>query len=126
MSAAAFGLTVLITALAGVAAVLSSRVSERLRIPAPAFFLIAAAAAADVWPRLGGLSFTAVEQIVSVALAVILFDRRGRAERAIHRALPERASAGCVARDGPGQGLWEHPGPPGRAGRRRRREGGGW
>ena len=74
MSAAAFGLAVLVTALAGVAAVLSSRVSERLRIPAPAFFLIAAAAAADLWPRLGGLSFTAVENVVSVALAVILFD----------------------------------------------------
>jgi hypothetical protein len=71
---AAFGLAVLVTALAGVAAVLSSRVSERLRIPAPAFFLIAAAAAADLWPRLGGLSFTAVENVVSVALAVILFD----------------------------------------------------
>ena len=74
MSTAAFGLGVLVTALAGVVAVLSSRVSERLRIPAPAFFLIAAAAAADLWPRLGGLSFTAVDQIVSVALAVILFD----------------------------------------------------
>jgi potassium/hydrogen antiporter len=40
MSSAAFGLAVLVTALAGVVAVLSSRVSERLRIPAPAFFLI--------------------------------------------------------------------------------------
>src|SRR5580704_5595363 len=74
MSTAAFGLGVLVTALAGVVAVLSSRVSERLRIPAPAFFLIAAAAVADLWPRLGGLSFTAVDQVVSVALAVILFD----------------------------------------------------
>ena len=74
MSTAAFGLGVLVTALAGVVAVLSSRVSERLRIPAPAFFLVAAAAAADLWPRLGGLSFTAVDQVVSVALAVILFD----------------------------------------------------
>lgn len=74
MSTATFGLGVLVTALAGVGAVLSSRVSERLKIPAPAFFLIAAAAAADLWPRLGGLSFTAVDQVVSVALAVILFD----------------------------------------------------
>src|SRR6266571_243829 len=74
MSAAAFGLPVLVTSLAGVAAVLSSRVSERLRIPAPAFFLFAAAAAADIWPRLGGLSFGLMEDIVSVALAVILFD----------------------------------------------------
>ena len=64
MSAAAFGLPVLVTALAGVAAVLSSRISERLRIPAPAFFLFAAAAAADIWPRLGGLSFGLMEDIV--------------------------------------------------------------
>jgi potassium/hydrogen antiporter len=74
MSTAAFGLTVMAAALVGVAAVLSSRVSERLRIPAAAFFLVAAAAASDIWPRLGGLSFTAVENVVSVALAVILFD----------------------------------------------------
>ena len=46
MSTAAFGLGVLVTAMAGVAAVLSSRVSERLRIPAPALFLIAAAGCA--------------------------------------------------------------------------------
>jgi hypothetical protein len=74
VNAAKFGLPVLVTALAVVAAVLSSRLSERLRIPAPAFFLFAAAAAASLWPRLGGLSFAAVEDIVSVALAVILFD----------------------------------------------------
>jgi potassium/hydrogen antiporter len=74
VNAATFGLPVLVTALAVVAAVLSSRLSERLRIPAPAFFLFAAAAAASLWPRLGGLSFAAVEDIVSVALAVILFD----------------------------------------------------
>lgn len=74
MSTAAFGLGVLVAALAGMVAVLSSRVSEWLRIPAPAFFLIAAAGAADLWPRLGGLSFTAVGEVASVALAVILFD----------------------------------------------------
>ena len=70
----AFGLAVLVAALTGIAAVLSSRVSERLRIPAPAFFLIGAAAASDIWPRLGSLGFGAVEQVVTVALAVILFD----------------------------------------------------
>jgi cell volume regulation protein A len=70
----AFGLVVLAAAVAGIAAVLSAPVSARLRIPAPAFFLIAAAAASDVWPRLGNLSFAAVENVVSVALAVILFD----------------------------------------------------
>ena len=69
-----FGLAVLVAALTGIAAVLSSRVSERLRIPAPAFFLIGAAAVSDIWPRLGNLGFGAVEQVVTVALAVILFD----------------------------------------------------
>ncbi len=70
----AFGLVVLVTAVAGIAAVLSSRVSERLRVPAPAFFLIAAAAASDIWPQLGGLPPAAVENVAGVALAVILFD----------------------------------------------------
>lgn len=69
-----FGLAVLVCAVAGVAAVLSSRASERLRIPAPAFFLIAAALASDIWPWLGRLSYASVEQVVTVALAVILFD----------------------------------------------------
>ena len=69
-----FGLAVLVCALAGIGAVLSSRASERLRIPAPAFFLIAAALASDIWPWLGRLSDTSVEQVVTVALAVILFD----------------------------------------------------
>lgn len=69
-----FGLAVLVTALAGIAAILSSRASERLRIPAPAFFLIAAALASDIWPPLRGESGTAVEQVVTLALAVILFD----------------------------------------------------
>jgi cell volume regulation protein A len=69
-----FGLAVLVAALAGIAAVLSSRASERMRIPAPAFFLIAAALVSDIWPWLERLSYATVEQIVTVALAVILFD----------------------------------------------------
>ena len=69
-----FGLAVLVAALAATAAVLSSRASERLRVPAPAFFLVGAAVASDIWPRLGALSFTTVERVVTLALAVILFD----------------------------------------------------
>jgi cell volume regulation protein A len=69
-----FGLAVLVTALAGLAAVLSNRASERLRIPAPAFFLIGAAIAAEIRPQLADISFGAVERVVTVALAVILFD----------------------------------------------------
>jgi potassium/hydrogen antiporter len=55
-------------------AVLSNRLSERLRVPAPAFFLIGAAIASDVFPQLNGLSITGVQRIVTVALLVILFD----------------------------------------------------
>jgi potassium/hydrogen antiporter len=73
-AAGSFGLAILLAALAGTAAVLSNRVSERLRIPAPAFFLIGAAAASDIWPTLGRLSFDTVERVVTLALAVILFD----------------------------------------------------
>ena len=69
-----FALVILIVAFVGLVAVLSSRASERLRVPAPAFFLIGAAAASALWPGLGGLSFVTVEQVVTVALVVILFD----------------------------------------------------
>jgi potassium/hydrogen antiporter len=69
-----FGLAILLIGLAGTAAVLSNRVSERLRIPAPAFFLVFAAAASDVFPGLGRLSDGTVQRVVSVALAFILFD----------------------------------------------------
>ena len=69
-----FGLAVLLVALVGIGAVLSSRASARLRIPAPAFFLIGAAIAAGFWPQLRSLSFTSVEHVVTLALAVILFD----------------------------------------------------
>jgi potassium/hydrogen antiporter len=69
-----FGLAILLTALIGTIAVLSNRFSERTRIPAPAIFLICAAIASDLWPRLGAVSPPTVEKIVTVALAVILFD----------------------------------------------------
>jgi cell volume regulation protein A len=69
-----FGLVILVIGLVGTAAVLSNRVSERLRIPAPAFFLILAAVAAELFPQLGRLSDGTVQRVVSVALAFILFD----------------------------------------------------
>jgi potassium/hydrogen antiporter len=69
-----FGLAILLIGLVGTAAVLSNRVSERLRIPAPAFFLVFAAAASDLFPGLGRLSDGTVQRVVSVALAFILFD----------------------------------------------------
>ena len=69
-----FALLVLVVGAAIIAAVLLNRISERIRIPAPAIFLVAAAVASDVMPALGELSVTTVQRIVSVALAVILFD----------------------------------------------------
>src|ERR1700751_2131472 len=69
-----FGLVVLVIGLAGIGAVLSNRLSARLRIPAPAFFLICATVAAPLWPRVTLLPFPTVARIVSSALAIILFD----------------------------------------------------
>ncbi|HEV8652495.1 MAG TPA: potassium/proton antiporter [Actinomycetes bacterium] len=69
-----FALLVLAAAAAITAAVLSSPISERIRVPAPAIFLLAAALASDVVPALGQLSVTTVQRVVTVALAIILFD----------------------------------------------------
>jgi cell volume regulation protein A len=69
-----FGLIVLLISTAFALAVLSSRVSERLRTPGPALFLIAAALLSDAFPSLGDLSIRTVERIGVVALVVILFD----------------------------------------------------
>jgi cell volume regulation protein A len=55
-------------------AVLSNRVGERLGIPAPALFLVAAAVASDLAPQLAPHSITNVQRIVTVALVVILFN----------------------------------------------------
>ena len=69
-----FALNVLAVAVAITAAVLSNRISERIRVPAPAIFLLAAAVASDLIPELGLVSVTTVQRVVTVALAVILFD----------------------------------------------------
>jgi len=69
-----FGLVVLVVGLVGTAAVLSNRLSARLRVPAPAFFLICASVAAQLWPHATLLPARTVQDVVSVALAIILFD----------------------------------------------------
>jgi potassium/hydrogen antiporter len=69
-----FGFVVLVIGLVGIAAVLSNRLSARLRVPAPAFFLICASIAAQLWPRATLLPIATVERVVTVALAIILFD----------------------------------------------------
>lgn len=70
-----FGLIVLLVSTGFALAVVSSRLSERLRVPGPAIFLIAAALLSDAFPSLAdALSIRTVERIGVVALAVILFD----------------------------------------------------
>lgn len=69
-----FAVVTLLVALALLAAVGSNRLAEHLHVPAPALFLIVAAAASDLAPSLGGLSITVDQRIVTVALVIILFD----------------------------------------------------
>ena len=69
-----FAVTTLLVALALLVAVGSNRLAERISVPTPALFLIAAAVASDLIPRLGGLSIVVDQRIVTIALAIILFD----------------------------------------------------
>ena len=69
-----FAAVVCVIAAAVLLAVLSNRVSDRLRVPAPALFLIAAAVCATVFPTLRSLPTVVDEEIVTVALVFILFD----------------------------------------------------
>jgi potassium/hydrogen antiporter len=70
-----FGAIVLVVSGAFAVAVLSNKISERLRVPAAGFFLLAAALASDIWPTLGErLTIRDVERIAVVALVAILFD----------------------------------------------------
>jgi len=70
-----FGLIVLVVSAFLALAVFTNRLSERFPIPAPAIFLLAAALAARLSPRLGDkLSIQDVERIAVVALIAILFD----------------------------------------------------
>ncbi|MBA3735090.1 MAG: cation:proton antiporter [Actinobacteria bacterium] len=70
-----FGAVILLVSSAFAIAVLSNKLSERLRIPAAGLFLVAAALASDAWPRLAhALSIRDVERIAVIALIVILFD----------------------------------------------------
>ena len=72
---AEFGTIVLVVAAGFLLAVVSSKLTTRILIPAPVLFLLAAAGASDVFPQLSReLSIENVERIAVVALLVILFD----------------------------------------------------
>ncbi|WP_139359530.1 cation:proton antiporter [Arthrobacter sp. SRS-W-1-2016] len=87
-----FSLIMLLVAGALLAAVLTHRLSARLRVPAPALFLLAASLASDVVPGLEQIPVTVDERIVTVALVFILFD--GGMHIGWHRF---RQSAGAIA-----------------------------
>jgi cell volume regulation protein A len=70
----AFGLVLLAVALAVLTAVLSSRISALLRVPAPAVFLVGAAIASNLASSIAHIPVHTVERIVTVALVVVLFD----------------------------------------------------
>ena len=69
-----FGSTVLLMSVAGVVAVVSNRISERLQVPAPALFFGAAAVVGEIRPSFADTPLLTVEEIVTVAVAAILFD----------------------------------------------------
>ena len=70
-----FGQIVLVVAAGFSLALFGRTITARLAVPSAALFLIAAAAASDLVPRLGeAVSFVTVERIGVVALIVILFD----------------------------------------------------
>jgi cell volume regulation protein A len=70
-----FATLVLIVAGGFSVAALSTRLTERVPVPAPALFLLAAAVASDQWPEIyDHLPVRTVERIAVVALIVILFN----------------------------------------------------
>jgi cell volume regulation protein A len=71
---AQYALIIALTGAIALAAVLVNRLSARLRVPAPVWMLAAAAVAVQVIPGVPALRDDAVEQVVTVALVLILFN----------------------------------------------------
>ncbi|MGH3218504.1 MAG: cation:proton antiporter [Streptosporangiaceae bacterium] len=69
-----FALVVLLAAAVGLVAVLSNRLTERVKIPSPALVLAGAAIAVKIIPALHAPPRLTVERVVTVALVCILFD----------------------------------------------------
>ena len=72
--AQSFALVMLLVAAAGLAAVLSNRLTALVRVPAPALLLVAAAVAVRIVPGLQAPPGRTVERLVTVALLLILFE----------------------------------------------------
>ncbi len=69
-----FALIVLLAAAVVLVAVLSNRLTERVKVPSPALVLAGAAIAVQIIPALHAPPRPVVERVVTVALVFILFD----------------------------------------------------
>jgi potassium/hydrogen antiporter len=69
-----YAVIVLLVAAGFLLAVSANKLTERIPLPAPALFLVAAAIVSDLWPRLEQVSIRTVERLGVAALVVILFD----------------------------------------------------
>ena len=69
-----YALAIGVAALVLLVAVLSNRLTERLKVPVPALVLVAAALAVKIFPSVHSPEEITVERIVTVALICILFD----------------------------------------------------
>ena len=69
-----FAQLIAVVSVAGLLAVWSNRLSERIRIPAPAIFLVAAAVASHTIPGLDDIPVITVQRVVTVMLILLLFD----------------------------------------------------
>jgi len=69
-----FALLIAVVSVAGLLAVWSNRLSERIRIPAPAIFLVAAAVASHTISGLDDIPVITVQRLVTVMLVLLLFD----------------------------------------------------
>jgi cell volume regulation protein A len=69
-----FAALVLLVAVVGLVAILSNRLTARIKVPAPLLVLVAAAVAVQVVPALHAPSERLVERLVTLALICILFD----------------------------------------------------
>lgn len=69
-----FAVAVLLVALALIVGIGFNALGDRIRVPAPALFLVVAAIASNVFPDLAGIPLVIDQRIVTVALILILFD----------------------------------------------------
>jgi cell volume regulation protein A len=69
-----YALVVLLASVAALAALLLNRATERIRVPAPLLMLVGAAVAGKLVPALQISDVVTLERVVTIALALILFD----------------------------------------------------